>query len=510
MYTIYFYKNYPFMQGGERVPWVPEGTTADDINNYFNKLLVATFNVTDRQFTSNQERIAVADYNAIKDCNYCRVYNSQTDETLNYFITNIVVMTGAPGKAPAPAWVYIEEDDFFNNFYGLNDSNAVEYPTVRGRIVQYTASLPLPYDSDQLERQSPVAPIFRGINLKYAAAETADNFAYIARYVDENGYFYNATHQSGRNGIAVARRLGAAATLRNVLGDTVNVQCLNLYVVPYSWIEPFNPLTGSGLITTGDGATLEVWLNLSLPTSGIQKVAEYTTPYFPSYTKMWVKTPAQAIELVATQYVTTDQRHRISIYMDVSLDGDMSNELTIYMGVNGELVDITNDYTMDFAINEQAAYIAQHKGAVATNTVANVIGAIGGVIGGVSSGNYFGAVSSAASGVAGVTGQFAGLKTPANMTNAGSAANALAYNLICFVYDNDPANFDEIQFELSRHGWIYPSQPYKDNVETTATPGAFVKLNECEVVGAFDSNAATRIADKFTAGVKFIAIDTRP
>lgn len=512
MYTIYFYKNYPFMQGGQRVPWVPEGTTADSINNYFNKLLVATFNVTDRQFTSNQERIAVADYNAIKDCNYCRVYSSQTDETLNYFITNIVVMTGAQGKAPAPAWVYIEEDDFFNNFYGLNDSNAVEYPTVRGRIVQYAGVLSLPYDSDQLERQSPVAPIFRGINLKYAAAETADSFAYIARVIDQNGYIYNLTYQGTKEVMSsAARQLGAATILHLSASEEVNISTINLYCVPASWVEPFGALTSfNTLVETSDGQTILTCRILTPPASGISKVAEYVTPYFPSYAKLWVKTPAQAIELVTTQYWATDQRNRVSIYMEVSDGGNMSNELTIYMSVNGELVDITNDYTMDFAINEQAAYIAQHKGAVATNTVANVIGAIGGVIGGVSSGNYFGAVSAAASGVAGVTGQFAGLKTPANMTNAGSAANALSYNLICFVYDNEPANLEEIQYELSRHGWIYPSQPYKDNVEVTATHGAFVKINECEVVGAFDSNAATRIADKFTAGVKFIAIDTTP
>lgn len=510
MYTIYFYKNYPFMQGGERVPNVSEGTTADKINNYFNKLLVATFNVTDRQFTSNQERIAVADYNAIKDCNYCRVYNSQTDETLNYFITNIVVMTGAPGKAPAPAWVYIEEDDFFNNFYGLDENNAVKYPTVRGRVAQANAFRVGEVEEDQFQRQPPVAPIFRKTNLKYAAAETHNDFAYIACMVDQNGRFWYAIYRADKTGIRRCNSLAKAVKLHDAATGDVNVQTVAMWLVPWSWAEAITTTLINSIITDSNEQTLKVYTTILSPDGGVLKVAEYVAPHVPDYGKLWVKTPAQAIEFVTTSYATTDQRNVVSIYIEPPEDGRMSNTLTIYMGVNGELVDVTNDYTLDFAINEAAAQYAQQKVAYKINTASNVISAVGGFIGGVSSGNYFGAVSSAASGVAGITGQYAALKTPANMSNAGSAANALFYNMLAFLYDDQPTNLKEVQDEINRHGYIYPSLPYTENIERAAFHGSYIKLSECEVWGAFDNNAAKQIADKFIAGVKFVAIDTRP
>lgn len=510
MYTIHFYKNYPFMQNGERVPLVPEGTTADEINNYFNKLLVATFNVTDRQFTSNQERIAVADYNAIKDCNYCRVYNSQTDETLNYYITNIVVMTGAQNKAPAPAWVYIEEDDFFDNFYGFNENNVVEYPTVRGRVAQTNALFVGTVERDQFQRQPPVAPIFRKISLKYAAAETRNDFAYIACMVDQNGRFWYAIYRADKTGIKRCSILAKAAKLHNIDTADVNVQTIAMWLVPWSWAEAITTTLVTSTITDSNDQTLTVYTTIQSPSGGVLKVAEYIAPHVADYGKLWVKTPAQAIELVTTSYTTTDQRNVISIYVEPPADGQMSNTLTIYMGVNGELVDVTNDYTMDFAINEAAAEYAQQKVAYKINTASNVISAVGGFIGGVSSGNYFGAVSSAVGGIAGITGQYAALKNPANMTNAGSAANALFYNMIAFLYDDQPANLEEVNYEINTHGYIYPSLPYKDNVQAMTGAGIYVKLSDCEVVGAFDSNAATQITNKFTAGVKFVAIDTRP
>lgn len=511
MYTIYFYKNYPFMQGGERVPWVPKGATLEEINNYFNKLLVAMFNVTDRQFTSNQERIAVADYNAIKDCNYCRVYSSQTDETVNYFITNIVVMTGALGKAPAPAWVYIEEDDFFNNFYGLDKNNAVKYPTVRGRVAQTTIDTALfSFERDQVQSQPPVAPIFRKTSLKYTAAEMHNDFAYIACMVDQNGRFWYAIYRADKTGIRRCGTLAKAVKLHNIATGDVNVQTVAMWLVPWSWAEAITTTLSASTITDNNEQTLTVYTTIMAPSGGVLKVAEYVAPYVPAYGKLWVKTPAQAIELVTTSYATTDQRNVISIYIEPPADGQMSNTLTIYMGVNGDLVDVTNDYTMDFAINEAAAQYAQQKVSYKINTASNVISAVGGFIGGVSSGNYFGAVSSAAGGIAGITGQYAALKTPANMSNAGSAANALFYNMLAFLYNDQPANLEEIQAEINRHGWIYPSLPYTDNAENSVSAASYIKLSECEVWGAFDNNAAKQIADKFMAGVKFIAIDTRP
>ena len=511
MYTIYFYKNYPFMQGGERVPQVPEGATLDEINNYFNKLLVATFNVTDRQFTSNQERIAVADYNAIKDCNYCRVYNSQTDETLNYFITNIVVMTGAPGKAPAPAWVYIEEDDFFNNFYGLDENGAVKYPTVRGRVVQTTDDIALfSFERDQVQRQPPVAPIFRKTSLKYAAAETHNDFAYIACMVDQNGRFWYAIYRADKTGIKRCNILAKAAKLHDMAIGDVNVQTVAMWLVPWSWAEAITTTLTSSTITDSNDQTLSVYTDILSPSGGVLKVAEYVAPHVADYGRLWVKTPAQAIEFVASSYATTDQRNVVSIYIEPPEYGQMSNTLTIYMGVNGDLVDVTNDYTMDFAINEAASQYAQQKVAYKINTASNVISAVGGFIGGVSSGNYFGAVSSAVGGIAGITGQYAALKTPANMTNAGSAANALFYNMLAFLYNDQPTNLEEIQDAINRRGWIYPSLPYTDKAENSVSAGSYIKLNECEVWGAFDNSAAKQIADKFMAGVRFIAIDTRP
>lgn len=492
------------------MPQVPEGTTLAKINNYFNKLLVATFNVTDRQFTSNQERIAVADYNAIKDCNYCRVYNSQTEETLNYFITSIVVMTGAPGKAPAPAWVYIEEDDFFNNFYGLDENNAVKYPTVRGRIAQSNIKTGDAVESDQFQRQPPVAPIFKKISLKYAAAETHNDFAYIACMVDQNGRFWYAIYRADKTGIKRCNILAKAVKLHDIAIGDVNVQTVAMWLVPWSWAEAITTTLVNSTITDSNEQTLKVYTTIMAPSGGVLKVAEYVAPDVPVYGKLWVKTPAQAIELVTTSYTTTDQRNVISIYIEPPEYGRMSNTLTIYMGVNGELVDVTNDYTLDFAINEAAAQYAQQKVAYKINTASNVISAVGGFIGGVSSGNYFGAVSSAAGGIAGITGQYAALKTPANMSNAGSAANALFYNMIAFLYDDQPANLEEVQDEINRHGWIYPSLPYTDSAERAAFHGSYIKLSECEVWGAFDNNAAKQIADKFMAGVKFIAIDTRP
>ena len=507
MFTFSFYKNYPFTRNGERVPWLAQGTTAAAIERYFAKLLVVSYTGVLKTFTTDQPRLAVGKYSEIKDCNYCRVKNSMTGETLNYFIVRVVALTGETPDT-TPALVYVEEDDFFNNFYALSDSGAVVYPTVRGRVAQTNAQSVGTVESDQFQRQPPVAPIFRKISLKYAAAETQNDFAYIACMVDQNGRFWYAIYRADKTGIKRCSTLAKATKLHNIDTGDVNVQTVAMWLVPWVWAESVTTTLVTSTITDSSEQTLTVYTTILSPGGGVLKVAEYIAPHVADYGKLWVKTPAQAIELVTTSYTTTDQRNVISIYVEPPADGQMSNTFTIYMGVNGELVDVTNDYTLDFAINEAAAEYAQQKVAYKINTASNVISAVGGFIGGVSSGNYFGAVSSAVGGIAGITGQYAALKTPANMSNAGSAANALFYNMIAFLYDDQPANLEEVNYEINSHGYIYPSLPYRDNVQAMTGAGIYVRLSDCDAYGAFDIDAGEKIAEKFLRGARFIALDT--
>lgn len=503
-----------FMKYGQFCLHFPTGTTRAEINNYLIKKsnpAAVTF-TSQSEFCPTQRTIMIADYTQI--ANHTYVYVKDGDEFYYYFIDNIEPLPIADdAPAPHPALIHISPDCMLTDFYhtdGENDTYTL--PHIFGNLIQSTDVWGNRYGD------LPIRPVYNYIEgfddeiflnrQRYICVTFATQYTVGAMVLNK------AYDNDLIDGIVTAANIIKIKDSK-VKPSEQNVNILHIYVLPRDWLFDItsNPNSGDNYFSyeTSSGKTGEA-LKFSL--SNLNERVAYYEPdrnKVGAGTKIILQLATKTIDIPYAPTQALDgtpffdyHLPNINIYINATNYG--SDTITILMLLNGEFIDITADFEADFAVNEQRLQMSQDKIGTVLGTVTNAIGAVGGVVGGARSGDYFGAVSSLAAGVQGVTGQIAALRAPAQAQNNGNALTAYwVYVGMRWIY-LDADNKDQIQAEIDNHGYIYQGNFVRLTASDFRHDDVFYKLANVYCIGYFDNDTSKEIAERFERGIKFYGI----
>lgn len=538
MYRIIFYK-IPFMRGGYRVPAVPFGTKPlSSMGGY-----KITEQITDMAFSETQREIilnnliATACDNGKANYMYIAWTTSQTigdyttDTRPAYYWIDDLQFLGVPDDTESPAAVItISPDVWLTDFF----SNT---PTVRGRLAQSTINM-------RATPKSPIiSPVWRTGSLTMSNADTspdAGNVYVIATYSSNEGDILAFISAKATLSVAelFTQIMGGAVRVHQVITieestqeKDFNVSCVRMYIVPATFLSTVD---GHSLTTEGNesefsysvvdenGATISVYQFNFMGLTGsklrhVYDVPGTSTTFVGVNAKSWIATPARFIEvpqgLMGMEYPVPGEPSQYeypylaSVYVSGANVGEDGFKIIFMVG--SELIDVSDDFQVDFAVNDAAVQQAQRKNLVALQGISSVIGAAGGAIGGLASGNYFGAVQAIAGGVS----QFAQLSaargTPAQIKGSGGALGFArmtgAFILKCAMGKKE--NGGEISDIESEFGWNYDNSPFVTYLNGSIALNNYYRFDIVVVENVTGGTSAQEeIANALTQGVRFIQL----
>lgn len=528
MYRLVFFK-IPFMRGGYRVPATPFGDNPIDHMSTYK----VTEIVTDLAFAETQREIVVNGDTAIAidngAANY--VYIAQTNsETIGvytndmrpaYYWVDDLQFVGVSSGTPA-AIVTISPDVWLTDFF----SNA---PTVRGRLAQSTleiantprTALQAPYyDVELLSQFDALTP---GAGLYIVASMTTER-GEIETFVAPAVGLLDAEE--------IVRHLGSATKLEKrrdgAKSLSYNVTCVRIYMLPGDFLTSTD---GQLLYAPNDGVNGE-WHIISaqdydltvgkfihgtdIEGTGIVRVRNIKSPstiasivLYNINCRSWIVTPARFVEISPRGGMKKPSGSiptLCAFFIAGARVGD--DGVKIYLQVGEEFIDVSDDFIVDFAVNDEAVKNAQHKQLVALQTVAGAIGAIGGAVGGFSSGNYFGGVQSIVGGVEGIANLGAVKHKVAQMRGNGDVFSFynFARTLVLIVSTGTPVNNGEITAAENEFGWHYDNAPLKTYNADIPTDN-YYRFSEVVVENVTGGTAAAEeIATAFATGVRLVSL----
>lgn len=273
-------------------------------------------------------------------------------------------------------------------------------------------------------------------------------------------------------------------TLSVTTGPKINVSVNKMYLVPKEWAMTF--AKNIDLISSGSRAYYHAYpddnqkdmhiVQLSDGAgNGPRKVAqfEYDGKNIPEISKIYFCTPERAIDVGAGMLYRSpmsDYALNIPIYMGIGTATDTaagnvvtnttlyatscgSDSVEIYTIINGAVIDLSEDFTFDFAVADAAVRQIQHKTNVVLQGITGAIGGISGVIGGINSGNLFGAVTSAAGGAQSLSRLAEARHEVATVRKGGSAwVGALTTSLL-YIVAIGARNIDMIKAAAQHMGY---------------------------------------------------------
>lgn len=517
-YRMTFY-SIPYMRGGVDVPIsaAPAGDIRLDLEKYFISEIIS-----DKQFSETQNQIVITDASGISLANYMRIarttasepqqnYNLDKDEA--FFWVDDIQITGATRNSdgqPA-AIVTIAPDPWLTDFC---DASAKEKIRIRGRLKQSTKE-------QAGERISPpVEPVTDFSKLNFADVSGTSGadalFDVVGVFTEATGGLIICASKTGKKRIeedvsnpnitdyvyyfskVAFWRYSAQPKEGNIAAN-----CVKLLVVPNSWIEWSKQGTDITLTTDSDRELDAVRISIKSG-FGLKLVESITAPtsFSPKFNYFMI-TPTRVIRLENTPYVLDPAYTSIAnIYVGVPY-GFSSDNIAIFLEVEGEILDITDDFQADFAINDQALKQAQQKENTTLSVMTGVIGGVGGIVGGVSSGNYFGAIQSALGGASALMAPTLARKTPAAQRGSGNVITAIyGQGILAIASTYQLTNETQYDAALSRFGYIYPNKPYVELEGFNSARGNFFSFEEVDVSGITGGQAsAAEIAADLIRGV---------
>ena len=529
MYRIVFFK-IPFMRGGYRVPVCP---VINKPITYMSGWKVAEV-VTDLAFAETQREIIVDGETAVAAdngmANY--VYIAQTTNSAvgvytddvrgaYYWMDDLQFVGVLDGSDTPAAVVTISPDVWLTDFCS-------GYTSVHGRLAQSSLLL-------SEEPRSPlVAPVYdvSGLAINYALP-VSSAFLVVGVFSLASGAIYTIATRA--NSFAaldnVTQAFGGAATFEKWTDGSTRVfqsaaSCARIYVLP----EEFSETVGGEALIEDDpfGVVYRVRasenaedyvqgygfvLGSTATQVGLRKVLYVTAPSGSSdfnsvNTKSWLATPARLISLDATRgikYRTGATPTLATFFISAATIGDDS--IQIYVQVGDEIIDVSNDFLADFAVNEKAVQQAQQKQLVALQAITGVVGAAGGVAGGIASGNYFGAVQAIAGGAETLASLGAAKRTPAQIRGNGGALAFLKMTseLLWLFSCETIVNSQRIADTEAEYGWQYDNAPYYDDVLEYDKYYRFADVViEGDMTGG--QGALQEIANALVTGVRLVDI----
>lgn len=528
MYRIVFFK-IPFMRGGYRVPATPFG---DSPITHMAAYKVAEI-VTDFAFAETQREIVVNGDTAIAIDNgaanyvYIAQTNSETigvytnDRRPAYYWVDDLQFVGVSDGTPA-AIVTISPDVWLTDFFP-------NMPTVRGRLAQSTKLM-------AGEPRTPlVAPVYDISQVKqYDMLQGSQYFFLVGVFALADGAIYTLTAQvTGLRAVdAVMRAFGGVETITAYkVNDKIfdrAASCARIYMLPQDFAETTDgvSLVADSLtdiryvVHAADASVQDVTargfvLGTDLGGGGLRRVKNVTAPKTATNfnnvnSRSWVVTPARFVSLDAVRGIEDSSGASPTLaafYLSATTIGDDS--MQIYMQVGDEFIDVSNDFLVDFAVNEKAVQQAQQKQLVALQAITSVIGAAGGVAGGVASGNYFGAVQAIAGGMETFASLGAAKRTPAQIRGNGGAMGfyAMTNTLVMIVSCEKLFNSARVTAIEDEYGWQYDNAPFVEYTGTDISADNFYRFSDVVVENVTGgTSAAEEIATAFATGVRLVSL----
>lgn len=518
------------MRNGTRVPALAAGATAVSALEKYKKTEI----VTALQFSETQAQAVINNGDAIADsgANYMRVART-TSETVGdystdtaaafYWVDDIQLLAAAEGRTPA-ALVSFTPDPWLTDFFAPEAS-----PTVRGRLAQTTFENSLIINEVRTcnIRQVGIDPTkkteyFDGgaCPERFYPASNLDKFRVLATYASENGEIFGfMTHidKLKHDILDVALDMSRVAKVHQ--GDAVAVpqdfalSPLKIYILPSYWCEGLENETDTDFDLFFGGG-------LSVGTAGIsvRRIKAGTAPdppfeislarrrFDPKRQRAFIGTPKRIVEVqTCPSGLSNDHVTFGGIFVQYS-NGSMSDALQITMYINGEFQDISDDFTIDFAVNEASLRQAQQKEFFALNAISNVVGAVGGAVGGFASGNYFGAIQSIVGGVQGLMQPAAERRQPATLRGDGNVAIAVTTEGILqgWIVSNE-TNTESIDAYISEYGYTLENAPFVEFSDIAINN--FYMFAAVDIVGTTGGQLSQlEIADAFRRGVRLVEL----
>ena len=528
MYRIVFFK-IPFMRGGYRVPVCP---VINAPITYMGAWKVAEV-VTDLAFAETQREIIVDGATAVAaddgKANY--VYIAQTTNSAvgvytddvrgAYYWLDDLQFVGVQDDGTPAAVVTISPDVWLTDFCS-------GYTSVRGRLSQSTVEI------ENTPRTALQAPYYDAEFLQQFDALTPGAGLYIvASMTTERGEIETfVAHAVGiLDAEEVVRHLGSATKLETrrdgAATGSYNVTCVKIYMLPGDFLTstdgqllyaPDDGVNGEWHIISAQDYDLTVGKFIegaNISGTGLVRVRNIKSPsaaasvvLYNINCKSWLVTPARFVEISPRGGMKNPSGSvptLCAFFIAGARVGD--DGVKIYLQVDDEFIDVSDDFIVDFAVNDEAVKNAQHKQLVALQTVAGVIGAIGGAVGGFSSGNYFGGVQSIVGGVENVANLASVKHKVAQMRGNGEVFSFynFAHTLALIVSTGTPVNNGEISAVEAEYGWQYDNAPYYDDVLEYDKYYRFAEVTiEGDMTGG--QGAKQEVATALTAGVRLVDI----
>lgn len=513
-----FYK-IPFMRGGIDVPVVATpGNQIPEMEKYF-----VTEIISEKQFSETQNQIVLANAAAVNNANYVRIartaateiqsdYDADTDPAFFWVEDVQIICTTKDSDGPRSAIITIAPDPWLTDF-----CDAAADINIRGRLKQST-------QAQAGERISnPVEPItdFSLLNFEDVSGTAADDslFDVVGVFTDAGGGILIFSTKTGKPKVGqdlddLTTQLYYFAKVAfwryAIQPDEANiaVKCIKLLVVPNSWIEWAKQglditLTVDTTLPEAqeiDAVQVRIKSNFSL-----KNVLSVSAPdqYLPKY-NYFLLTPTHVIRLENTPYVLNPSYKTIAnIYVGTPL-GSNSDGIAIFLEVEGEIIDITDDFQADFAINDQALKQAQQKEYVALSVMTGVIGGIQGLVNSFQSKNPLGAIQSSLDIASAIMAPNLAYKTPSVKQGSGNVITAIyGQGIISIASTYQITNETQYETALSRFGYIYPNKPYIEINGYENIVGNFFSFENIDVCGIPGGQlSAAEIATDLIRGVK--------
>ena len=485
------------MRGGVDVPVVSTpGNQLSELQKYFVSEIIS-----EKQFSETQNKIVLANAAAVNNSNYVRIawttasqiqtnYELDTDPSFFWVEDVQIICATRESDGPKNAIITIAPDPWLTDF--CDASAAVK---IRGRLKQSTQN----QNGERISTPVEPATDFSKINFQDVSGTAADDslFDVIGVFADANGGLILCASKTGKKRIEEDTSnpnitdyiyyFSKAAFWRSSAQPAegnIAVSCIKILAVPNEWIEwakQGNDIT----ITTDSQRELDAVMISIQNDFSLKLVASIDPPdiFLPKYNYFFV-TPTQIIRLENTPYIlNAGSISFANIYVGVPF-GYSSDNIAIFLEVEGEIIDITDDFQADFAINDQALKQAQQKENTTLSVMTGVIGGIGGVVGGVSSGNYFGAIQSALGGASALMAPTLARKTPAAQRGSGNVVTAIyGQGILAIASTYYLTNEEQYDTALSRFGYIYPNKPYTEINGYENIIGSFFAFEDVDVCG---------------------------
>lgn len=528
MYRFVFFK-IPFMRGGYRVPACPFG---DKPITHMSTYKIAEV-VMDLAFAETQREIVVnggmavsidnggANYVYIAQTNTTAIGVYTNDQRPAYYWVDDLQFVGVSDGTPA-AIVTISPDVWLTDFFPNT-------PTIRGRLAQSTLEIT---NTPRTALQTPY--YYDEFLLQFDALTPGKGLYIVASMTTERGEI--ETFVAPAIGILdaeeIVRHLGAATKLETrgdgEPSDSYNVTCVRIYMLPGDFLTstegdslyaPNDGVNGEWHIISAQGYDLTVGKFIygrDMQGTGLVRVRNIKSPSASASTflynincKSWIVTPARFVEIsprAGMKNPSGSAPTLCAFFIAGARVGD--DGVKIYLQVDDEFIDVSDDFIVDFAVNDEAVKNAQHKQLVALQTVAGAIGAIGGAVGGFSSGNYFGGVQSIVGGVEGIANLAAVKHKVAQMRGNGDVFSFynFARTLLLIVSTGTPINNAEIASVENEFGWQYDNAPLK-TYNANIPMDNYYRFSDVVVENVTGGTAAAaEIATAFATGVRLVSL----